>query len=112
MGLVSLFPRLENNPRYDQELLECRIIEREPFRISRPSGTLIREYPDLCELDIPESDRPVIRNQIMEQYRESDVAFSKRDLLLAAEYQFSEVRLIGRFVLVFRETPGKELART
>ena len=107
MGLVSLFPRQENNPRYEEDVMECRIVERDPVRIYSASGTLLREYPGLCELEIPESDRPVICHQVMEQYRESDVAFSKTDLLLAAEYQFSEVRLIGRSYL-FSVKPDKK----
>ena len=107
MGLVALFPRQENNPRYDQDLMECRIVERDPVRIYSASGSLLREYPGLCELEIPESDRPVIHHQVMEQHRESDVAFSKTDLLLAAEYQFSEMRLIGRSYLFSVKPSGR-----
>lgn len=107
MGLVALFPRQENNPRYDQDLMECRIVERDPVRIYSASGSLLREYPDVCELGIPESDRPVIHHQVMEQHRESDVAFSKTDLLLAAEYQFSEMRLIGRSYLFSVKPSGR-----
>jgi hypothetical protein len=86
-------------PRHEQEQTEYRITERDPVRIYSCSGTLLREYPTLCELVIPECDRGIILYQVMVQCRESDVAFSKQDLLLAAEYQFSEVRLIGRSYL-------------
>jgi hypothetical protein len=92
----SLFRRSENILRYEQELTECRLVKREPVRIYSVSGTLLREYPDFCEIDIPESDRVVIRHQIMIQCHESDVAFSKKDLLFASEYQLFEIRLIGR----------------
>lgn len=96
MGDPSLFRKPENILRYERELTECRLVEQDPVRIYSVSGNLLREYPDFCEIDIPESDRPVIRHQIMIQCHESDVAFSKKDLLFAAEYQFSETRLVGR----------------
>ncbi len=89
----------EKDPREEHEQREYRITEREPVRIFSGSGTLLREYPSLYEIAIPESDRQVILYQIMVQNRESDVAFSKQDLVLAAEYQFSEFRLIGRSFL-------------
>jgi hypothetical protein len=95
-GDVSLFQRPEGILENEQELTECRLVERDPIRIYSTSGTLLREYPDFCEIDVPVADRQVISHQVMIQGRESDVAFLKKDLLFAAEYQFSEIRLIGR----------------
>jgi len=102
---TSLFQRPENILRYEQELTECRLVEGEPVRIYSGSGNLLREYPDFCEIEIPEPDRRIIRDQIMVQCHESDVAFSKKDLLFAAEYQLSEIRLIGRtFIFSIKPT--------
>jgi hypothetical protein len=97
----------EKDPREEQEQREYRITEREPVRIYSVSGKILREYPSLYEIAIPESDRPVILHQVMVQHRASDVAFSKQDLVLAAEYQFSEVRLIGRSFLFSVKPSGK-----
>jgi hypothetical protein len=87
--------------------MECRIIEREPVGIYSATGTLLREYHDFCEIEVPASDRPVIRHQVMIQSRESDVPFSKKDLVFAAEYQLSEARLVGRS-FIFSIKPGGE----
>jgi hypothetical protein len=96
MEKEPLFRSPENILRNEQELAECRLVEGDPVRIYSASGTLLREYPFFCEIEIPESDRAIIRNQVMIQAHESDVSFSKKDLLFAAEYRFSEIRLIGR----------------
>ena len=97
----------EKSPREEQEQREYRITERDPVRIYSRLGKLLREYPSLYEITIPESDRPVILYQVMVQHRESDVAFSKQDLVLAAEYKFSELRLIGRS-FIFSMKPSEK----
>ena len=106
MGDALKFPVPEENPRDEQELTECRLIEPEPASIYSVTGTLLRQYPGFCEIEIPDSDRTVISSQIMIQHRESDVTFTKKDLLFAARYQLSEIRLTGRS-FAFSLRPGK-----
>jgi hypothetical protein len=86
--------------------MECRIVDGAPVGIYSVTGTLLREYHDFCETEVPASDRTVILHQVMIQSRESDVPFSKKDLVFAAEYQLTEARLIGRsFILSLK--PGR-----
>lgn len=106
MGNRSRFRSMDVNPRLDDEWIEYQLVENGPVRIYSVSGTLLREYPDVCETAIPESDREMIYGQVMKQCRESDVAFSKKDLLFAAEYQFSEIRLVGRMFLFSMKPRG------
>src|SRR5208337_234922 len=108
MGDTSLFQRPENILRYEQELLECKLVDEDPVRIYSTSGELLREYPFFCEIEIPESDRQVIRQQIMIQCHESDVSFTKKDLQFAAEYRFSEIRLIGRSYIYSMKTLDRD----
>ena len=85
--------------RYAQDLDECILVEGEPIRIYAVTGGLLREYRDFCRKEIPESDRFIISGQVMIQWRESDVAFSKKDLMTAARFRFAEIRLIGRSII-------------
>jgi hypothetical protein len=96
----------ERNLWHALDLMECRIVDGAPVGIYSVTGTLLREYHDFCETEVPASDRTVILHQVMIQSRESDVPFSKKDLVFAAEYQLTEARLIGRsFILSLK--PGR-----
>ena len=100
------FRRLEANPVLDDDWMEYQIVESEPVHIYSVSGILLRTYPEIFGMDIPEYDQKVIRGQVMEQSRESDVAFSKKDLLFAATYQLSEIRLVGRMQIFSMKPQG------
>jgi hypothetical protein len=83
----------------EPDVMEDRLVEGDPVRIYSASGTLLREYPDFYETVVPDSDCREIRRQIMIQWRETDIAFTKRDLQFAARYDLSEARIIGRTYL-------------
>ena len=90
----------------EHELAEYRLIEGERAQIWSTDGVLLREYSGFYEPGIPEEDWPVIYGQVLVHYHVNDTAFSKNDLIIAATFNLSEIRVISRSMVFSMKRQG------
>jgi hypothetical protein len=94
--------------RFETTTREFGTCDREIARVFSSSGEMLREYRGFCNVNVPETDRLLIEQGILTYTHPFDTAFSRKNLLFAADFHLAEIRVFGKSLVYSMKPEGKE----